>query len=112
MLPLHLLSILFCAVLVAGQPSGGDSSSGEEEEGLCLSCEEVAMLCMKDTALGAKMATAFSQCMDAPAASRTLDVSSLRQRPQGKGKGKGKGKQPPPSPSCPTFNQTMTMIEV
>jgi hypothetical protein len=104
MLPLHLLSVFFCAVLVSGGHSSSQES-GEEEQGLCLNCMEVTMLCLKDTALGAKLAPAFSQCTEDPAAAARM--------PGGKGKQPdGKDKQPPPPPFCPTFNQTMAMLKV
>jgi hypothetical protein len=106
MLPLHLLSVLFCAVLVTGQLHTSEVSGEEEDQGLCLNGMEVSMLCMKDTALGAKLALAFSQCMGGPAAAgRTLDLTGLHQLG-------GKGKQPPPPPSCPNFNQTMAALQV
>jgi hypothetical protein len=110
MLPLHLLSGLFCAVLVTGQLHTSEVSGEEEDQGLYLNSTEVFMLCMKDTTLGDKLAQAFGMCMGAPttAAGRTLDLASLRQRPQPG----GKGKQTPPPPPCPTFKQAMAMVKV
>merc|ERR1712106_595238 len=76
----------------------GGKPAKAEPAGLCLSKENMMMICHAGSALGEKANAAMEVCSA---------NAEARAKSKGKGKGKGKGK----APKCPTVDEIMQMVD-
>merc|ERR1711942_479266 len=96
-----VLSLAMASVLAkkgkgGGKGKGGKGGKGEKEEskGMCLSEDQMMMMCKAGSELGEKAMVAMEACSN--------NVETRAKNGKGKGKGKGKG-----NAKCPSVDEIM-----
>merc|ERR1712123_106849 len=102
---LVLLVSLAVASVQAKKAKGGKGGKPAKKEpsGLCLSEENMMMICHAGSALGEKANAAMEVC------TATAEERAKKGKGKGKAKGKGKGKGKGKTPKCPTVAEIMDM---